>query len=591
VSDHYSTIVVSDFEYEIADGDLPNVLCMVAYVLDRNLQHVRTIRLWRGDFGKDPPFDIGPDTLFVAYSAWAEMTCFMVLGWKFPIHVFDQHAAYLATSNILRPYDPDEKRKKERKRLPDACRAYGIEGWEHVDKDAIAKDIGEGNWHKYGREGTLGYCEEDVRMETLLFHKQLCDPTVNVERVLFWSEYTAKAVARIQARGMPIEMQLWNLAQENKASVIKALLQRFDPSHNDDEPIYTLDGHWSQMRFERWLARKGVTAWPRTETGMLELKGDAFRLMYHIPGIEKLHALRDSLRVIVTAKLPIGRDGRNRPSLFPFGTATGRNAQSKSLYNCHAGLRSFMRFPPDKIGLYLNWKGQEIGIAAALSGDQALMDAYRGDVYHALALICGLTHDPDPARWKKQNPEARNRMKALQLGINYGMGVPSLAKGLDQHPLIASAFIEQHRRAYPRFWQWRNNQVEIAMLERRIETVFGWPLRISTSPNQRTLYNFPAQGNGAEMLRLATVRLCEAGIIPSMLVHDGILFELDHEEQIGHAKEIMRAAGRDVCNGFEIDVDEDQKLVHGVRYQDKRPVAKEMWGTIMSTLQEIGALR
>jgi DNA polymerase I len=256
VSDHYSTIVVSDFEYEIADGDLPNVLCMVAYVLDRNLQHVRTIRLWRGDFGKDPPFDIGPDTLFVAYSAWAEMTCFMVLGWKFPIHVFDQHAAYLATSNILRPYDPDEKRKKERKRLPDACRAYGIEGWEHVDKDAIAKDIGEGNWHKYGREGTLGYCEEDVRMETLLFHKQLCDPTVNVERVLFWSEYTAKAVARIQARGMPIEMQLWNLVQENKASVIKALLQRFDPSHNDDEPIYTLDGHWSQMRFERWLARK-----------------------------------------------------------------------------------------------------------------------------------------------------------------------------------------------------------------------------------------------------------------------------------------------------------------------------------------------
>jgi DNA polymerase-1 len=427
-------------------------------------------------------------------------------------------------------------------------------------------------------------------METLLLRRQLCDPRISVEHVLHWSEYSAKAVAQIQARGMPIDTQLWNLVQENKAAVIKALLQRFDPSHGDDDPIYTLDGHWSQVRFGRWLARNGVTAWPRTETGMLELKGDAFRLMYHLPGVEKLHALRDSLRVIVTAKLPIGRDGRNRPSLFPFCTATGRNAQSKSLYNCHAGLRSFMRFPPDKIGLYLDWKGQEIGIAAALSGDRALMDAYRGDVYHALALICGLTDDRDPARWKKQSPEARNRMKALQLGINYGMGVPSLARGLDRHPLIASAFIEQHKRAYPRFWQWRDDQIETAMLERRIETVFGWPLWVSSSPNQRTLYNFPMQGNGAEMLRLAAVRLCEAGIVPSMLVHDGILFELDREEQVGHAQEIMRVAGCDVCDGLEVEVEEDQKLVRGTRYQDKRPVAREMWGTIMSALEEVGAV-
>ena len=39
--------------------------------------------------------------------------------------------------------------------------------------------------------------------------------------------------------------------------------------------------------------------------------------------------------------------------------------------------------------------------------------------------------------------------------------------------------------------------------DRRIETVFGWPLRLSSSPNKRTLYNFPMQAGGAEMLRLA----------------------------------------------------------------------------------------
>jgi hypothetical protein len=55
--------------------------------------------------------------------------------------------------------------------------------------------------------------------------------------------------------------------------------------------------------------------------------------MSHIPGIANLHALRDSLGVIAKAQLPIGPDGRNRPSLFPFGTATGRNAHAKSLFN------------------------------------------------------------------------------------------------------------------------------------------------------------------------------------------------------------------------------------------------------------------
>jgi DNA polymerase I len=128
------------------------------------------------------------------------------------------------------------------------------------------------------------------------------------------------------------------------------------------------------------------------------------------------------------------------------------------------------------------------------------------------------------------------------------------------------------------------------MLERRIETVFGWPLQISHSPNKRTLYNFPMQGNGAEMLRLAASRLCEAGIIPNMLIHDGVLLEVRDKEQITHAIEIMKVAGRDVCDGFEVGVDIDQMLEHGARYQDKRPVARKMWATIMQALADVRAI-
>jgi hypothetical protein len=119
--------------------------------------------------------------------------------------------------------------------------------------------------------------------------------------------------------------------------------------------------------------------------------------------------------------------------------------------------------------------------------------------------------------------------------------------------------------------------------------VFGWPLHLSTSPNKRTLYNFPMQGNGAEMLRLAAWRLCDADIVPNMLIHDGLLFEMRDQEQIAQAAEIMKVAGRDICDGLEIGVDVDQRLENGARYQDKRPVAKAMWATIMDVLREIGA--
>ena len=518
---------------------------------------------------------------------------------RFPKHIFDLHTAYLATSNILLPHNPDEVRKRPRKRLPDACRAYGIGGWEKIDKDTIAEDIGNGNWRRYGQENVFEYCEEDVRMSVQLLRAQLrrhqCGPTVlpaaDVPRVLHWSNYSAKAVAQIQSRGMPIDGGLWNSVQENRAAVVRELLRQFDPSHGDDEPIYSPEGEWSYARFERWLVRSGVTAWPRLDSGRLDIDGDAFRMMGHIPGIEGLHALRDTLGVIVRAKLPIGRDGRNRPSLFPFCTATGRNAHARSLFNAHASVRSFMVFPPGKIGVYLDWRTQEVGVAAGLSEDPALIEAYLGgDVYHALAHVCGLTTDTDSNHWKRECPEMRQRMKQLQLAILYGIGMPSLARGLNRHPLIASDFIERHRRKYARFWQWRNDQVTRAMLDRRIETAFGWPLHISTSPNKRTLFNFPMQGNGAEMLRLAACRLCDAGIVPCMLIHDGILLEVDNDEQVMHAIEIMRQAGRDVCGGLEIGVDIDQRLERGARYRDKRPIAKLMWDTIIGTLETVRAI-
>ena len=291
VEDYVGTITVVDFEYEIDDGGLPRVLCMVAYLLDWNLRHIRTIGLWRGEFGAIPPFDIGPDALVVGYSLWAEMTCFLQLGWRFPVHVYDLHTAYLSVSNILLPYAPDEVRKKPRKNLAAACCAYGIEGWEQIDKPGLAKAVGERRWREYGQPAVFDYCEEDVRNSAELLRSQLSGyrnyAPIDPQLVMRWSEYSAKTVARIQAKGMPIDMPLWNLMQENKFVVIGALIARFDPSRGSAYPIYSPEGEFSSWRFEHWLFAAGITEWPRLDSGALQLDSDAFRMMYHAhPAIE-----------------------------------------------------------------------------------------------------------------------------------------------------------------------------------------------------------------------------------------------------------------------------------------------------------------
>ena len=77
-----------------------------------------------------------------------------------------------------------------------------------------------------------------------------------------------------------------------------------------------------------------------------------------------------------------------------------------------------------------------------------LAEDYRsGDVYHALAVMCGLTKD-DAETWKAtpEGKSQRKRMKALQLGVNYGMGVASLSRGLGRHLMIGSEVIIRHQQ-------------------------------------------------------------------------------------------------------------------------------------------------
>ena len=70
-----------DFEFRAPEGENPLPRCMVAYELNSKTLK----RIWLQEIGSQkPPFNLGKDTLYVAYYASAEMGCHLSLNWPLP---------------------------------------------------------------------------------------------------------------------------------------------------------------------------------------------------------------------------------------------------------------------------------------------------------------------------------------------------------------------------------------------------------------------------------------------------------------------------------------------------------------------------
>jgi hypothetical protein len=184
---NFARIVVVDFEFEVGDGDLPRPLCMVAHVLDEHLNHVRTIRRWRGEFDSRPPFDIGKDTLIVGYSLWAELTCFMCWAGR------SLCTCSISTRPTLPPAThscrmiPTSTEPRNASDWPMLAARYGIEGWEHVDKETISRDIARVAGATTGAKLFLHTARQMLCASVSLLRAQLAAGAANAKLVMHWS--------------------------------------------------------------------------------------------------------------------------------------------------------------------------------------------------------------------------------------------------------------------------------------------------------------------------------------------------------------------------------------------------------------------
>ncbi len=568
----FNEVWLVDFEFAALNGNNPEVVCLVAHDLASGKQ----IHIWQDELESmtSPPYSIDEDTLFVAYYASAEIGCHLSLGWELPINVLDLFTEFRNHTNGLElPCGAG---------LLGALAWHGLDSIEGTEKQTMRDLVLRGGpWTVSEKQAVLDYCESDVMALKQLLPAM--EGSIQLSHALIRGEYM-KAAAHIEFNGIPIDTETFDLLKKHWETIQDELIEKV-AGHTG---IY--DGRsFRSDRFAHWLVEMDIP-WPQLPSGKLDLKDSTFKeIAKSYSAVAPLRELRIALSQMRLSELPVGMDDRNRCLLSAFRSRTGRNQPSnnKFIFGPAVWLRSLIKPKPGYGVAYVDWSQQEFGIAAALSGDLKMQEAYRsGDPYLAFAKQAGAV----PADATRQTHKAqREQFKACVLAVQYGMGAESLAQRINQPTIRARELLRLHKETYRDFWSWSDAAVDHAMLHGRLWTTFGWTIHTGTSPNPRFLRNFLMQANGAEMLRLACINLTKASIKVCAPVHDAVLIEApleDFAEIIKQTKRIMSDASAIILDGFRLSSDVDE-IRYPDRYADER--GEQMWDTVMALIENIQA--
>jgi hypothetical protein len=567
----FKQVWAADFEFAAPSGAAPQVRCLVA----KELHSGKEIKLWHDELLQltAPPYAIDENALFIAYYASAEFGCHLSLGWGLPVYVLDLFTEFRNMTNGLKTLCGDG--------LLGALAYFGLNSIDAAEKETM-RDLAlrGGDYTIEEREALLDYCETDV--DALLRLLPVMLPKIDLPRALLRGNYM-KAAANMEFNGIPIDSKMLATFRANWEKLQDRLIAEVDKRY------YVYEGRtFKASKFQNWLIANNIS-WIHLSSGALDLSDDTFKAMSNTyPEVAMLRELRATLSQMRLSELAVGDDARNRCLLSAFRARTGRNqpSNSKFIFGASVWQRGLIK-PAEGFGIaYIDWSQQEFGIAAALSGDKLMMQAYAsGDPYLAFAIQAGAV--PTNAT-KKSHKAEREQFKACVLAVQYGMGSSSLALRINQPEIRARELLRLHRETYRVFWAWSDGAVDHAMLHNKLWTTFGWTIHTNSEPNPRFLCNFLMQGNGSEMLRLACCMIADAGIKICAPVHDAILIEAPLEEldvTIERTKALMAEASAIVLNGFVLS--SDAEIVrYPDRYSDERGV--NMWQLIMAILDEWG---
>jgi DNA polymerase I len=267
---------------------------------------------------------------------------------------------------------------------------------------------------------------------------------------------------------------------------------------------------------------------------------------HHVPALVLEYRQLAKLRSTYLDSLPnlVDAEGRVHTTFNQVGTATGRlSSTNPNLQNIPVRtalgreIRAAFIPAPGNLLMSADYSQIELRLMAHFSQDPLLLNAYRtGQDIHTLTAseVFGI-----PVA--QLDKETRNRAKAVNFGIVYGISPFGLAAQLNIEQRVAKTYIETYFERYAGVRRFIDETLETVRREQAVRTYFGRVRPIpdiqSRNPNmrgfaERTAINTPLQGTAADLIKLAMLRI-DAEIIARNLrsrmtlqVHDELLFDV-----------------------------------------------------------------
>jgi len=306
------------------------------------------------------------------------------------------------------------------------------------------------------------------------------------------------------------------------------------------------------------------------------------------PIVEVIESWREQSKLLNTYLDPlpelIGPDGRLHTTFSQTTAATGRLSSIRpNLQNIPIRtplgreIRSAFVAEPGWTLLSADYSQVELRILAHLSGEPALRDAFeRGEDIHRATAAQVLGKDP-----AELTSMERNRAKAVNFGIIYGISAFGLSEQLGISRDEAQAFIDLYLARFPEVNRFMREVIDRAREDGYVTTLFGrrrpvpelraasWQTR---SLGERLAVNTVMQGSAADIIKVAMIgchrRLRDEGRRSRIVlqIHDELLFEVADGE-LGALRSLVRD---EMCRAYPLDPPLDVDIGTGATWLDAK---------------------
>lgn len=399
--------------------------------------------------------------------------------------------------------------------------------------DIYAKDSSDINWQLYDK------------FKTSLSENNLENLFYNIEMPL------VRVLADMESNGVKIDIEgLKQISEEQSkeiAGIENSIYEIAGTSFNIGSPKQLGEILFEKLNIKA-PAKKTKTGQYPTGEDVLQKIINENPIVQHILDYRSLTKLK-STYVDALPSLVSHRDGLIHTSFNQAVTATGRlSSNNPNLQNIPVRTekgreirKAFVPRDENHILLAADYSQIELRIIAHLSGDQAMLSAFRNglDVHtDTAARVYGVDI-------KDVTSEMRRNAKAVNFGIIYGMSAFGLAERLKISRSEASEIIKNYKKEYPGIQEYIDKQVAFAKEYGYVETMLGRRryLRDINSGNsvvrnfaERNAINAPIQGSSADMIKIAMkdihneMKLKDLKSKMILQVHDELVFDVYKDE-------------------------------------------------------------